>query len=319
MAKLFLDAIDTFTVSNDVEVFGAAGGNEVVKISGTPNVQLNGDVERIELSDNAADYTYLVTGTQITILKDGTAVATLSGLNQVAKVAFADGSADLELTGLNAVTLGGTALPTGTAAAVVPATIDAGDTSTGGGNTGGQTFVLTEGLTTLSAAEDAKAAFLLAAAQDPDVDGEETALTEAQVAGNETTALATVDGIVTGYTAASTGVRAALLADEQPSQNTALTTAQTAVTEAQTAINAVAGLSAAVTAYEAAVDANTAAAALVAGDGSLTADLAAALANFNTLNGTAATLDADGTDNADTYIEVNGDSDGAGCWYHRNH
>jgi hypothetical protein len=146
MAKLFLDANDTFTVSDDVTIVGVTGGNEVIKISGTPNVQLDANIERVELDGNVADYTFQVSGTTITVLSGGVAVATLNGLNQTAKIAFGDGAADLALTGLDAATLGGTALAT-TAAAVVPTTIDAADTS--GGSTGaGQAFTLTDSTVT---------------------------------------------------------------------------------------------------------------------------------------------------------------------------
>lgn len=128
MAKLFLAADETFTLLDDATVFGSTG-NETVKIYGTPDVDMDANIERIELSGASTDYTYKISGTTITISKDGSVVATLNGLNQECGVAFTDGTAALALTGLNSATLGGTQLPT-TDSAVVPATIDTNNIST---------------------------------------------------------------------------------------------------------------------------------------------------------------------------------------------
>lgn len=133
MAKLFLEANDTFTLQDDATVFGNSG-TETIKISGAPNVELDGNIERIELSGASTDYTYQITGNKITISKDGSPVATINGLNQPADVAFTDGSATLDMTGLNSASLGGTALPTADGA-VTPDTINTDDTTTVGETT----------------------------------------------------------------------------------------------------------------------------------------------------------------------------------------
>lgn len=169
------------------------------------------------------------------------------------------------------------------------------------------TFSLAKGIADLQAAEDAVTDFLAAADGDDDP---LTSTTEAAVNASDDAAIAALDVLVPGdYTNASPAVRAALLSDEQTAVDTALADAQADLADAQADVAAVAGLTAAVDAYNAAVDASDAADALVAPTGSLTADLSAALAAFNTLNGTALTLEADGTDTgADVYIElVDGD------------
>ncbi|MBK1693697.1 hypothetical protein CKO09_02930 [Chromatium weissei] len=127
MAKLFLEAGDTFTVSDPAEVFGSTGA-ETLRVNGI-GVSANANVDRVEFGGRVADYTFLVEGNVVSVFKADVKVATL-GTADTTELAFTDGTADLVITGLNAVTLGGTAVPTGTATAVVPATIDATDKST---------------------------------------------------------------------------------------------------------------------------------------------------------------------------------------------
>lgn len=134
MAKLFLETGDIITVQDPMTVFGSTGA-ETLKITGA-GVTANANVDRIEFAGNVADYTFQIVGTQVFVFQAGVQVATIGVQEDVngTKLAFADGSADLVLSGLNAATLGGTSVPT-VAAAVVPATIDANDPSdvTGGG------------------------------------------------------------------------------------------------------------------------------------------------------------------------------------------
>jgi len=125
-SKLFLESNTTFRVLDDVTLTGASGGNETVKIIGTPNISMDANVERVELPSNSSDYTYEITGTTITTLFNGVAVTTMSGLNQSVGLAFADGTATLELTGIGKATLGGTDIST-TASTITPTTIDTSD------------------------------------------------------------------------------------------------------------------------------------------------------------------------------------------------
>lgn len=128
MAKLFLDANETFKVSNNVNIIGSTG-TERVLISGTPSVQFDQNIEGIDLAGNVADYTFLLTGNTATIISGTTTVATIPLDETSPLLRFANGSSQLVMNGLNSATLGGTPLPTGTAAAVVPATINAADIS----------------------------------------------------------------------------------------------------------------------------------------------------------------------------------------------
>lgn len=133
MAKIYLDANEILTVggSNSTTTVVGAGGTEKVVVSGTQSVVLDSNIERVELSGNASAYTYAITGNVVTVKSGATTVATLTvpeGPGQT--VAFADGSAVLKITGLNAATLGGTAVQT-TAAALVP-TLNTADKSAAG-------------------------------------------------------------------------------------------------------------------------------------------------------------------------------------------
>lgn len=121
MAKIYLDASETFTIGTGSkgDVIGQTGGTEKVLLSGTATATVDGNIERVELTGNAAAYTYKITGNVITVLSAGVAVATLTN-NATQTLAFADGSAALTVTGLNAATLGGAALTSTTGAAVVP-------------------------------------------------------------------------------------------------------------------------------------------------------------------------------------------------------
>lgn len=151
-------------------------------------------------------------------------------------------------------------------------------------------FSLTAALATLQAANQAKADFLAEVDGDDDPD---TSLTELQVAALVTTAVADIDALVAGdYAAASTGVRAALVADQQAANQTALTSAQTALSTAQANVNAVAGLAAAVANYKAAQDVTEAATATVADK---EADLAGAKASYDFKNSSSITVNGDGT------------------------
>lgn len=143
-------------------------------------------------------------------------------------------------------------------------------------------FSLTAALADLQAANQAKVDFLEAAE-----------LEEGDVATNLTDKVNAVDDLVTGdYAAASTGVRAALVADQQAANQTALTSAQTALTTAQANVNAVAGLAAAVANYKAAQDVTEAATATVADK---EADLAGAKASYDVKNSSNITVNGNGT------------------------
>ncbi|MBV5310602.1 hypothetical protein, partial [Chromatium okenii] len=128
MAKLFLEAGDNVTVSDPMKVFGSTG-DETLKVDGI-GVDVDAKIDRVEFGSIAANYTFLLEGNVVSVFKGGVKVATLV-VEDTTKLAFTDGSADLVIAGLGDVKLAGTALPTGTAAAVVPTTpLNTADKST---------------------------------------------------------------------------------------------------------------------------------------------------------------------------------------------
>ncbi len=154
MAKVYLDANDTFTLSNAATVYGRAGGSEKVIInSGTTGVTLDSNVDRVDLAGNVADFTFKQSGITLLVYKAGVLVSTstVQEDSNGSQLVFADGSVDVKMVTGGTMTLGGTTVNATTAAAVVPVTKDAtttsgaGTGSTGGGSTGGtgQTSVLT--------------------------------------------------------------------------------------------------------------------------------------------------------------------------------
>jgi hypothetical protein len=165
----------------------------------------------------------------------------------------------------------------------------------------GTPFTLNSGLVAFDAANAAKADFLAAADGD---NNPKTSTDDAAIAAKVDAAIADLDAVVAGdYTAASAGVRAALLADQVAANNTQLTTDQKALADANAAIAKVAGLSTALATLDAANTAVTNAdKAVKAAD----VDLAAKLAAYNVGNGVALTVAADGT--VAGVIEINADT-----------
>lgn len=152
MAKVILDANETYTVASASTIFGAAGSNETVKVLDGAAVTFGGDVERVEFAGASTAFTYKATTTGVQVLKGTTVVANVVN-NQ--KLAFTDGSATVSVT-FDAATASnvvkvGTQTVTATAAAPTftpnnaageASTLTAGSSST---PTTGQSFSLTQG------------------------------------------------------------------------------------------------------------------------------------------------------------------------------
>ena len=152
MAKVILDANETYTVASASTIFGAAGSNETVKVLDGAAVTFGGDVERVEFAGASTAFTYKATTTGVQVLKGTTVVANVVN-NQ--KLAFTDGSATVSVT-FDAATASnvvkvGTQTVTATAAAPTftpnnaageASTLTAGSSST---PTTGQSFSLTTG------------------------------------------------------------------------------------------------------------------------------------------------------------------------------
>jgi hypothetical protein len=140
--KVFLGSTDSFTAAtNNLEVIGAAGGSEKLLVqSAVTGFKTDGNIERIELAGNIADYKFIVvagTGLQIQNASS-VVVGTVPTLNQNATFAFADGSTTVAQTGATTFTVGGVTASTGAAAAIVGATLNSADkSSVAGTGTGG--------------------------------------------------------------------------------------------------------------------------------------------------------------------------------------
>ena len=132
--RVFIDSNLTFTAANnDLQVIGRSGGTEKLVIqSGVTGVLTDGNVERLELAGNLADYKFIaVAGTGIVIQNSaGTVVNTISSINQASTVAFADGSAELLQTGGSSFSLGGIAVSKTAAASVSVTNLNITDKST---------------------------------------------------------------------------------------------------------------------------------------------------------------------------------------------
>lgn len=110
MAKIFLDANESFRLLDDTTIFGSGFGSESVIIMGQPRVEMDANIERVELTGSLDNYTFQISGTSVTIFSSGNTVGSFSSLNNDVTLAFAEGSAILSLTALNAATLGGQAI-----------------------------------------------------------------------------------------------------------------------------------------------------------------------------------------------------------------
>jgi len=176
------------------------------------------------------------------------------------------------------------------ATATAPAALN---TTVGNVVAAGTAFTVASAMSNMGSANSALKAFLVTA------DGDNNASTSATQQSIADALTAAQTKIVTDlgangttYTNGSASVKAAIINDQVAANATALATAQAHVATAQAAINAVSGLSAAVSALAAA---KTAAAASDATELSATADLAAKVAAYNTLNSVTVTVAANGT------------------------
>jgi hypothetical protein len=171
-------------------------------------------------------------------------------------------------------------------AAVVPATLDASVLAVVEASA---PFTLANGLATLAAAQDAKAAFLVTADGDDD---EDTSALEGDIAVDAAAAEVAIDVFVPGYSGASTAVAAAMLADEVALRADTLVTAQGAYEDALEDAADVDGLTDAIASAESAAEAVD-----TANDEVLdaAAAAAAAMASYNVKNSVNLTIAADGT------------------------
>lgn len=118
--NIFFNQNDSLTLSSTAKVYGCNGGDEKVTILGSPGVQLDANFEQVFLGNNVQDYQFsIVNSTEVLVESNGQEVVRFSGLNNSVAMHFADGVADLSLTGLGRADFGGTAISV-TPATVVP-------------------------------------------------------------------------------------------------------------------------------------------------------------------------------------------------------
>ncbi len=102
---LFLSANESVSVSEDASVYGSVG-SEAVNVVGSPQLKLDGNIERVELPNSLGSYAFQVDGTRISAFLGSTPAIVFSGLNQPVTLVFADGAALLTLHGLGKAMLG---------------------------------------------------------------------------------------------------------------------------------------------------------------------------------------------------------------------
>ena len=130
MTQLFLKN-ETVTVKNGTTAYsyGATGTKETLVVAAGAVISADQNIERIELSGTSSAYTYSVAGNVVTVKLGTVAVATYTVANGDKTIAFADGSATLVFTKLDAVTLGGQAISATTSSALTGITLNKTDVS----------------------------------------------------------------------------------------------------------------------------------------------------------------------------------------------
>lgn len=151
MARVFLDSETYNAATDDSEILGSAGTEQVNVFSGVTGLDISNTVERVDLPGDIADFTFSSFGNSLTVYdSSGNAIASISEAGGK-QVVFGDGALDVDFTG-GVLTVGGEATSTDASApaAITPAAseIDATTTSEtanggGGGGGAGQTFTLT--------------------------------------------------------------------------------------------------------------------------------------------------------------------------------
>lgn len=107
--RVFLTSGEKYTTSESASVYGA-GGSETLVVQGNPSLQMDGNIERVELSEALANYLFSVSGTSVRIDRGTTPVVRFSGLNQPVSLVFSDRSLALVLNSMGNATLDGQAL-----------------------------------------------------------------------------------------------------------------------------------------------------------------------------------------------------------------
>jgi Metallo-peptidase family M12B Reprolysin-like len=122
--KLFLVLNASFLVQDNLYVSGI-GNNDTIRIAGSPNAQLDANINTVVFDKTLSNYKFNISGTTIAIV-DSTfnPVISFASLNQTVKMVFSDGAASLQLTGIGMASLGTSTLTSSTPVVLSP-TLDA--------------------------------------------------------------------------------------------------------------------------------------------------------------------------------------------------
>ncbi len=119
--KTFVGRGNGINVYDTANIYGKSG-TETAKLQDSANATIDQNIGRVEFAGNMADYSFQMDGNQAHVYKGGIQIA-LIGINGGANgtgVAFADGTTQLKITGLNKGTVGGQAITNTTSTSVNP-------------------------------------------------------------------------------------------------------------------------------------------------------------------------------------------------------
>ena len=116
MAKIYLEADETYIAAGAGKIFGSTGDESVTVQSGVTGVVMDSAVEGATFAGNLADYTFAQDGIALSVYKAGVLVTTFNSPDQTPT--FADGAVDIVYSA-GTMTLGSTELVDGADPVVV--------------------------------------------------------------------------------------------------------------------------------------------------------------------------------------------------------
>jgi len=127
MAKVFLNADESFILSNPATVFGSTGTETVIIYAGTTGVVVDQNVERVNLPGTFSAFQFQQGGNRLLVYSGANLLATIplqgdSDGTQIGTDAGVSASAKLATNGV--MTLGGAVVPTSAPGVVTPTIVD---------------------------------------------------------------------------------------------------------------------------------------------------------------------------------------------------
>jgi len=112
MTTIFLGSGDSFPVAATADVYGADGIETVsLPLNQAQDIQLDTYIDRIEFASALSEYQFQLIGNIVSVNTGGHTLANIILGDTPATLVFADGSADVIITGLGQATLGNVTLP----------------------------------------------------------------------------------------------------------------------------------------------------------------------------------------------------------------